>query len=120
MATSPDVVIATALHYYAIFPRRVQRACAASRRGGMLGDAESERSPLALPASPHSASSPPHLFGGNAGHCVVCTEMRPIERLMISASYTKMGVPPALPGRQQQFDISGSRIHGPIDEALNP
>jgi hypothetical protein len=30
-----------------------------------------------------------------------------------------MGVPPALPGRQQKFDISGSRIHRPIVEALN-
>jgi hypothetical protein len=30
------------------------------------------------------------------------------ERLALN----QMGVPPALPGRQQQFDISGSRIHG--------
>jgi hypothetical protein len=28
-------------------------------------------------------------------------------------------IPPALPGRQQKFDISGSRIHRLIDEALN-
>src|SRR5437762_322313 len=30
-----------------------------------------------------------------------------------------MGVPPALPGRQQKFDISGGRPPGSIDETLN-
>src|ERR1700758_2941338 len=30
-----------------------------------------------------------------------------------------MGVPPALPGRQQKFDISSSRLPRPIDETPN-
>ena len=30
-----------------------------------------------------------------------------------------MGVPPALPGRQQKFDVSGGRLPRSIDETLN-
>src|SRR6516162_8699206 len=32
---------------------------------------------------------------------------------------TKIGVPPALPGRQQKFDISGGRLRRAIDETPN-
>ena len=33
--------------------------------------------------------------------------------------YTNKGVPPALPGRQQKFDISGGRLPRSIDETPN-